>query len=350
MARIRFEGVRKDYGGHAVLAPLDLDIADGEFFTFVGPSGCGKSTLLALVAGVETPTAGEIRFDDRRIDTLSPGERDVAMVFQSYALYPHLTVRANLAFPLQVRRTPAAQVAAEVARVAELLGLAALLDRRPRELSGGQRQRVALGRALVRRPKAFLMDEPLSNLDARLRLEMREEIKRLHASLGITTIYVTHDQEEAMALSGRMAVLGDGRIQQCGAPQAIYEAPANLFVARFVGSPPINVLEGAALARIPGLAERLRGGEAAGDWLLGVRPTDLVARPAACATGVEAEVALTEPTGGDLWVVATWEGHRLKARAAPGASFAPGERAWLDFGSARVHRFDRQSGARLAQD
>ncbi|MDF3010841.1 MAG: transporter ATP-binding protein, partial [Burkholderiales bacterium] len=203
MARIRFERLAKRFDAQAVLAPLELEIADGEFFTFVGPSGCGKSTLLNLVAGVEAPSSGALYFDDQRVDALAPGARDVAMVFQSYALYPHLSVGDNIAFPLRVRGTPRAEIEREVARVAEVLGLRELLRRKPRQLSGGQRQRVALGRALVRRPRAFLMDEPLSNLDARLRLEMREELKRLHEAHGITTIYVTHDQEEAMALSQR---------------------------------------------------------------------------------------------------------------------------------------------------
>ncbi|MBI2290172.1 MAG: ABC transporter ATP-binding protein [Betaproteobacteria bacterium] len=240
MARIRFEGLEKRYGSQPVLAPLDLVIEDGEFFTFVGPSGCGKSTLLHLIAGIEAPQAGAIYFDHDRVDQLAPGARDVAMVFQSYALYPHLTVRENIAFPLRVRRLARAEIGREVGRVADALGLAALLDRKPRELSGGQRQRVALGRALVRRPRVFLMDEPLSNLDARLRLEMREELKRLHEAYRVTTIYVTHDQEEAMALSQRIAVLSAGRVQQCATPQQVYADPANLFVAQFVGSPPIN--------------------------------------------------------------------------------------------------------------
>ena len=207
------------FGSLTVVSHVNLSIKAGEFFTFVGPSGCGKSTLLSLVAGVEAPSDGAIWFDDERIDALAPGQRDVAMVFQSYALYPHLSVRDNLAFPLRARGRKPAEIATEVAEVARMLGLTELLDRKPRQLSGGQRQRVALGRALVRRPKVFLMDEPLSNLDARLRLEMREELRRLHASYGITTIYVTHDQEEAMALSDRLAVISGGEVLQVGAPR-----------------------------------------------------------------------------------------------------------------------------------
>jgi multiple sugar transport system ATP-binding protein len=261
MARIRFAGLAKRFGAQEVLAPLELEIADGEFFTFVGPSGCGKSTLLNLIAGVEPPSAGALYFDEMRVDTLVPGARDVAMVFQSYALYPHLSVRENIAFPLRVRRTPRAEIEREVARVAEVLGLGDLLERKPRQLSGGQRQRVALGRALVRRPRVFLMDEPLSNLDARLRLEMREELKRLHEAHGVTTVYVTHDQEEAMALSQRVAVLSAGRIEQCGARSR--STPIRQPVRRpVIGSPPINVLEGERLHRFlpsPSCGRRRRG-------------------------------------------------------------------------------------------
>ncbi len=328
MARVRFEGVAKRFGEHAVLAPLDLEIADGEFFTFVGPSGCGKSTLLALVAGLEAASAGAIHFDAARVDGLPPGERDVAMVFQSYALYPHLTVRENIAFPLRVRRAPRAEVDAAVERAAASLGLSPLLARRPRELSGGQRQRVALGRALVRRPRVFLMDEPLSNLDARLRLEMREEFQRLHAAHGITTLYVTHDQEEAMALSRRVAVLEAGRIAQCGPPQDVYADPASLFVAQFLGSPPLNVLAGAAP-----------------DVVLGVRPADVLVHAGAREGALAATVALLEPTGSDLWVTGEWRGQRLKGRAA-GAAPERGATAWFSVPPERVYAFDAATGAR----
>jgi ABC-type sugar transport system ATPase subunit len=290
MARIRFAGLAKRFGAQEVLAPLELEIADGEFFTFVGPSGCGKSTLLNLVAGVEPPSAGALYFDETRVDTLARA-RDVAMVFQSYALYPHLSVRENIAFPLRVRRA-ATEVEREVARVAEVLGLGALLERKPRQLSGGQRQRVALGRALVRKPHVFLMDEPLSNLDARLRLEMREELKRLHEAHGVTTVYVTHDQEEAMALSQRVAVLNAGRIEQFGAPQQIYADPANIHRA-VPGQPPLNVLPGT-----PGV-------------VLGVRLAGLLARRRAGA--LAARVTLS--TGSELWITAEREGIRLKGRA-----------------------------------
>jgi len=330
MARIRFAGLAKRFDAQAVLAPLELEIADGEFFTFVGPSGCGKSTLLGLIAGIEAPSSGALYFDDERVDALAPGARDVAMVFQSYALYPHLTVRENIAFPLRVRGLARAEIAREVERVAQVLGLYPLLERKPRQLSGGQRQRVALGRALVRRPRAFLMDEPLSNLDARLRLEMREELKRLHEAHGVTTVYVTHDQEEAMALSQRVAVLNAGRIEQCGTPQDVYADPANLFVAQFLGSPPLNVLEGESP-----------------EVVLGVRPADVVVHAAPREGALAARVTLLEPTGSDLWVSADWRGSRIKGRAAPGAAPGRGATAYFEAPPERVYAFERATGARL---
>jgi multiple sugar transport system ATP-binding protein len=343
MPGIRLQGLAKHYDGLQVLAPLDLSIEDGEFFTFLGPSGCGKSTLLNLIAGVDTPSGGSIWFGERRIDALAPGERDVAMVFQSYALYPHLSVRENIAFPLRVRRTPAPAIAAQVDRVAVGLGLAGLLDRRPRQLSGGQRQRVALARALVRRPHVFLMDEPLSNLDARLRLEMREELARLHAAHRITTVYVTHDQEEAMALSDRIAVLHEGRIEQLGAPQSVHDDPANLFVAGFVGSPPINVVAH------PAVRAALGGRDAAG-VAIAIRPADVAVLSAPDADAAAAETLLIEPTGNDRWIVCRWNGQRIKGRAAHDAAFAPGATAWLAVKSGRVYAFDRATGRRLGTD
>jgi ABC-type sugar transport system ATPase subunit len=329
MARIRFAGLAKRFDTQVVLAPLELEIAEGEFFTFVGPSGCGKSTLLNLIAGVEAPSSGALYFDAQRVDALAPGARDVAMVFQSYALYPHLSVRENIAFPLRVRGMGRAEIAREVARVAQVLGLSDFLDRKPRQLSGGQRQRVALGRALVRRPRVFLMDEPLSNLDARLRLEMREELKRLHEVHGITTIYVTHDQEEAMALSQRVAVLHAGRIEQCGTPQQVYADPASLFVAQFLGSPPLNLLEGDS----PGV-------------VLGVRPADMLVHATPREGAIAARVTLLEPTGSDLWVSAEWRGSRIKGRAAPGAVPQRGAEAWFEVPAERIYAFDRATGMR----
>src|SRR5438067_4856831 len=249
MANVVFQAVTKEFpGGTIAVDCLTLDVADGEFMILVGPSGCGKTTALRMVAGLEKPTSGTIAIGDRVVNGLSARDRDVAMVFQNYALYPHMTVRRNLAYPLRQRHTPAPEVDRRVAEISAMLGLDDLLKRRPAQLSGGQRQRVAMGRALVREPKVFLLDEPLSNLDAKLRVQMRSELKRLHARLQVTTIYVTHDQVEAMTLGDRIAVLSWGRIQQLGAPQDIYEHPANVFVAGFIGSPPMNLLRGTARA------------------------------------------------------------------------------------------------------
>ncbi len=344
MAHIRFKGLGKRFGDTVVAEDLDLAIADGEFFTFLGPSGCGKSTLLHLVAGIEAPSAGSIEFDGRAVDHLDPQDRDVAMVFQSYALYPHLSVRENLAFPLKNRRVAARDIGPRVEEVARSLGLEALLERRPGQLSGGQRQRVALGRALVRRPAAFLMDEPLSNLDARLRLEMREELKRLHALHRVTTLFVTHDQEEAMVLSHRIAVLKDGRVQQCGTPSEIYHAPANLFVAKFVGSPEMNILPGERLAGEPALARLAARAEA--PVVLGVRPADVRVAATPSAGAIAAEVSVVEPTGPETWVVGEWRGTRIKGRAEPGAQLAPGATAWFGMPEERIFGFDAETGAR----
>ena len=345
MATIRIEGLAKRYDGQRVLGPLDLRIEDGEFFTFVGPSGCGKSTLLNLIAGVDVPSAGRIWFDDRDVSPLSPGERDIAMVFQSYALYPHMTVRENIGFPLRVRGRPRQEIAHEVDRVARTLGLVDLLERRPRQLSGGQRQRVALGRALVRRPAAFLMDEPLSNLDAGLRLEMRAEFKRLHELHGVTTIYVTHDQEEAMVLSDRLAVLDAGSIRQCGSPQRLYDDPDNLFVARFLGSPPINVVRGDALADLVSfVAPRATS---AGSELFAVRPAQVTVGVEPGRDALPGTVVLTESTGADLWVIAELAGQRIRGKAAPGASPQRGSTVYLRIDAGAIQRFDEASGARV---
>jgi multiple sugar transport system ATP-binding protein len=339
------EGVHKRYGEVRVVHDLDLEIADREFFTFVGPSGCGKSTLLNMIAGLEGLSGGALYFDQDEVGRLSPGERDVAMVFQSYALYPHMSVFDNLAFPLRVKRMARREVRRQVEQVAASLGLEGLLRRKPRELSGGQRQRVALGRALVRRPRVFLMDEPLSNLDARLRMEMREEIKRIHNEFRITTIYVTHDQEEAMVLSERVAVLNQGRIEQCGGPLEIYERPANLFVAGFIGSPAINVLEARHAAVASGLSTALHcGGK---EVVIGVRPADVSVTAQAQPEAIAAEVMLIEPTGSDVWVVGQADGSRIKGRALPGETFRPGAPAWFRLAPERVHLFDKATGIRL---
>src|ERR671931_289027 len=283
MPGIRLEGLTKSYGKHGLRAvdEVDLEVRDGEFMVLVGPSGCGKSTLLKLMAGIEETTSGHILIGDRDVTHLDPRKRDVAMVFQNYALYPHLSVRQNLGFGLKLRGTGKGDIAARVAEVAQILGLEEVLDRRPGELSGGQRQRVAMGRAIVREPAAFLMDEPLSNLDAKLRVSMRAELSRLHERLGITTVYVTHDQVEAMTLGDRVAVLRDGVLQQCDSPQTLFRRPANLFVAAFIGSPAMNLVEatgsngavsfaGHSLALPEGASPNGTGPS----LILGIRPSD----------------------------------------------------------------------------
>ena len=342
MASIEFEGVSKRFGTTTVLDRLDLTIHEGEFFTFVGPSGCGKSTTLTLIAGLERPSAGTVRFDGQPVNDLAPRQRDVAMVFQSYALYPHMSVAGNIAFPLKLRGAEARDIDTAVAEVAARLGIAALLDRRPGELSGGQRQRVALGRALVRRPRVFLLDEPLSNLDARLRLEMRAELKRLHGEYGITTVYVTHDQEEAMALSDRVAVLNAGRIEQCDPPLEIYRNPANLFVAGFVGSPPINVLDARHFRDLA-----LPADVPPEDVLVGLRPAEVRVAAEAGPRTIAADVQLCEPTGDALWVVGRVDGQQIVGRGDAAAPPAPGSRAHFEYAPGQLHFFSRGSGQRL---
>jgi ABC-type sugar transport system ATPase subunit len=322
MAEVRLEHLSKRFGATNILPDVTLTIGDGEYFAIVGPSGCGKSTLLHLLAGLDRPTSGRILFDGVDVTGLEPRHRDVALVFQSYALYPHMTVRDNLAFPLRVARgkngLDRQQIEGEVRRVAGFLGLDSLLDRKPRELSGGQRQRVALGRALIRKPRVFLMDEPLSNLDAQLRASMRAELRRLHEELKITTIYVTHDQTEAMTLADRLAVLNHGQVQQVDRPHDIYDRPANLFVAGFMGYPPMNLLqarvESEMLRAGPIRLPRPRTAAASGldqAVMLGIRPEAIVVEPAE-KIGEEGSVAgvirLIEPSGTGAWVTVDLRG------------------------------------------
>jgi multiple sugar transport system ATP-binding protein len=306
MAGIRLVGVTKAFGSVTAVDDVSLEIADGEFLVLVGPSGCGKSTLLRMIAGLEESTAGEVWIGDADVTDLAPRSRDIAMVFQSYALYPHMSVRQNLGYGLKARRTPKPEIARRVEEVAELLGLADLLERRPAQLSGGQRQRVAMGRAIVRQPKAFLLDEPLSNLDAKLRVGMRASLAQLHQRLGVTTVYVTHDQTEAMTLGQRVAVMRDGHILQCARPQELYSEPANLFIAAFIGSPAMNLveatIEGNAVRfgqyRIP-LAEPPAGARV----VLGIRPETF--EDAAFAPGrptISVHVEVLEELGSDAHV------------------------------------------------
>jgi ABC-type sugar transport system ATPase subunit len=352
LAEIRFENVGKRFGDVEVVRALDLTVRDGEFFTFVGPSGCGKSTILNMIAGLEGLSGGNIFFDGSPVNHLSPAERDVAMVFQSYALYPHMSVRDNLAFPLVMKKAGKAVVEREVERVSALLGIGELLDRKPAQLSGGQKQRVALGRAIIRRPRAFLMDEPLSNLDARLRVEMRVELKRLHRELGITTIYVTHDQSEALALSGRIAVLNRGSVEQCGDPNEIFFRPANLFVAGFIGAPPMNFIPARVLRAAPleiecqGVAfspvtEKAPEGVS---LIVGVRPETLAVARESTDGSVAVTVSMVEPAGLVNWVEVEWNGLMLKGVADAGTDMKPGEKIFASFPAHRALIFDPETG------
>jgi len=328
MATVELERLRKSHpGAPDALRDLSLRVADGEFVSLVGPSGCGKSTTLNLIAGLDEPTGGAVRIDGRTVNGLSPGERDVAMVFQSYALYPHKDVRGNLAFPLQMARLPRDEIQRRVAETAGLLDIAPLLSRKPRELSGGQRQRVALGRALVRKPRVFLFDEPLSNLDAGLRSQLRGELKRLHRTLRATFVYVTHDQAEAMTLSDRIAVLRAGELQQVGPPREIYDRPANRFVAEFFGTPRINVVP----ARVLGI-------EGSGE--VGLRPEHLEVLTGPAPGALSGTVELLELTGAETWVTLAVAGERLVARASADFATAPGGRAWVRPMRDRVLRLD----------
>lgn len=365
MAEVKLEHLSKRFGAASVLRDVTLTIREGELFAIVGPSGCGKSTLLHLLAGLDRPTSGRILFDGVDVTGLEPRERDIALVFQSYALYPHMSVRENLAFPLRVAQRKNGldrrQIEGEVRRVSGFLGLDALLDRRPRELSGGQRQRVALGRALIRKPRVFLMDEPLSNLDAQLRASMRAELRRLHEELKITTVYVTHDQTEALTLADRLAVLDRGEVQQVDHPHEIYQRPANLFVAGFMGYPPMNLLEaqveGGLLRAGP---MRLTGPRVRpelrhdGMVTVGIRPEAIVVDSIGkigeegSAAGV---VSLIEPSGSGAWITVDLrdkDGETTVIGAAA-AGFLPriGDSVSVAMCRPTVHLFDRATGQRV---
>lgn len=348
MARLTLENVSKRHpDGTEALREVSLEVPDGALFTLVGPSGCGKSTLLSLIAGLDRATDGAVRIDGEVVNALAPGERDIAMVFQSYALYPHLTVAGNLAFPLEVARMPRRERDARVAEVAELLGLSGLLQRRPSALSGGQRQRVALGRALVRRPRLFLFDEPLSNLDAALRVQMRAELKALHQRLKATFIYVTHDQVEAMSLADRIAVMHEGRIVQAAPATEVYHHPATRFVGGFIGNPPMNFLpaerEGEG-ARVAG--HLFRDAPAADAALLfGIRPEDLV--PA--GEGLAGRVRVVEPLGPHQLVTMDLAGHLFRVVLDNDLAVRPGETLTLAPRPGRVRWFDADSGVSLTQ-
>ena len=359
MAKVQLQGVRKVYdNGQVAVKDATFEVADGELMVLVGPSGCGKSTLLRMVAGLEEISGGTLTIGDRVVNDVAPKDRDIAMVFQSYALYPHMTVAENLAFGLKLRGHDKAIIDKRISEAAQTLGLTDMMDKLPKAMSGGQRQRVALGRALVREPAVFLLDEPLSNLDAKLRHSVRTEIAQLHRKLGTTMIYVTHDQVEAMTLGQRIVVLKDGIIQQIDTPMALYDRPANLFVAGFLGSPAMNVLQG-RLIQAEGLelelGEGLRVplGDARIDpaWLdreisVGIRPESLQPGTAG-PESFEAVVEVVEPVGNEVFLNLRSGTHPLVARVAPSAMPVIGDRLALTVASDRLHFFDAESGRRL---
>ncbi len=352
MARVQLKGVSKRWGNTTAVQPMDLDIADGEFLVLLGPSGCGKTTTMRMVAGLEDPSEGDVLIGDRRVNDLEPKDRDVAMVFQSYGLYPNMTVRENIAFPLKIRGQTPEQIGPAVQQAAERVELLDFMDRKPKELSGGQRQRVALARAIVRQPAVFLMDEPLSNLDAKLRVSMRAHLKHLHHELGVTTIYVTHDQIEAMTLADRVVVMSKAQIQQIGTPEAIYNDPANLFVAGFIGSPPMNLIEGELKAGCfvaPGISIAGFGGLTQVGVVLGVRPEDLslAETDTAGAAGVLGPVFSVELTGEATQVTVRAGKHLVVARTPKAFRVAIDSPLALSTQAERCFLFDAASTQRI---
>jgi multiple sugar transport system ATP-binding protein len=358
MATVQIKGVEKYFGAAHIIRGVDIDIEDGQFAVLVGPSGCGKSTLLRMIAGLEQISAGEVRIGGRVVNDMMPKERDIAMVFQNYALYPHMTVRDNMAFSLMLARQPKAVADERVRKAADILGLGALLDRYPRQLSGGQRQRVAMGRCIVRDPQVFLFDEPLSNLDAKLRVQMRTEIKELHQRLKTTSVYVTHDQIEAMTMADKIVVMRDGRVEQTGSPLELYDRPVNQFVAGFIGSPAMNFLPG-VLKRANGTARvELAGGlslpapasaHAAADGqqvIYGTRPEHM--ELAGGEDGVPTEVVVVEPTGADTQVFTKIAGIEVTSVFRDRHAFRPGQIIRLRPDPGRAHLFDAGTGVRLA--
>ena len=349
MAQVAIRNVSKAFGSVRVLHEVSVDIADGAFVVLVGPSGCGKSTLLRMVAGLESVSGGSIAIGEREVTNLPPAKRDIAMVFQNYALYPHKTVAQNMAFALKLRKTSPAVIAERVRKAAEILDLAPYLERYPRQLSGGQRQRVAMGRAIVRDPQVFLFDEPLSNLDAKLRVQMRTEIKELHQRLKTTTIYVTHDQVEAMTMADTIVVMHAGRIEQMGAPLDLFDRPANVFVAGFIGSPAMNLLKGRVAGGgvdVDGVRVPIPAGAKVSegqDVLYGVRPEHLELAP----DGFPAEIKVVEPTGSETMVFLRFGSGELVALFRERHNFRPGDTLNLRPRAEAVHLFDPQSGKRL---
>ena len=360
MANLAINHINKRFGNLTVLKDINISIEDGEFLVLVGPSGCGKSTLLSIIAGLDDHTSGSITIDGKSVQGLEPKERDIAMVFQSYALYPAMTVEQNIGFSLEMSKIPKPERLDRVGKVADLLQIRPLLKRRPGQLSGGQRQRVAMGRALVREPKIFLFDEPLSNLDAKLRVEMRTEIKKLHQRLGATIVYVTHDQIEAMTMATRIAVMKDGILQQFGTPEDIYDRPANVFVATFMGSPPMNLLsavvgDGSQNLSIQGAdailpmpssatAKVLRGKQV----LLGLRPEWLSLAPGSTSQPtLEVYVEVVEPTGPDIFVASKLGERDIMARLPTGSQIRVGEKVRFAVDLSKAVLFDAETGAAI---
>jgi multiple sugar transport system ATP-binding protein len=364
MAPVTLEDVRKVYDGNVAVEGASFSIADGEFVVLVGPSGSGKSTVLRMIAGLESISAGRIMIGDRVVNDMPPKERDIAMVFQNYALYPHMTVYENMAFALKLRKLSKTEIDQRVRAAAEILGLGPFLSRNPRQLSGGQRQRVAVGRAIVRQPRVFLFDEPLSNLDAKLRVQMRREISRLHRELKATMIYVTHDQTEAMTMGDRIVVMSDGRVQQIGEPLALYRRPANAFVAGFIGSPAMNMLPGTLVegdsgprfeGADDGVALRLSADAAAvtrarigREVLLGVRPEHLSVVPAGSDEALSVQLDAIEPMGDVIYLHGTTGGREVTARVPPQPLPEPGAFVWLAPDRKHLHFFDAGGGESLA--
>ncbi|MDX6750872.1 sn-glycerol-3-phosphate ABC transporter ATP-binding protein UgpC [Geminicoccaceae bacterium 1502E] len=355
MASVDVRKVEKFFGSVQVLHGVSIDIVDGEFVVLVGPSGCGKSTLLRMIAGLEEISRGDIVIGGRVVNNVPPKDRDIAMVFQNYALYPHMTVRQNMAFSLKLRKADKATMDERVNHAAGILGLEPYLDRYPRQLSGGQRQRVAMGRAIVRDPQVFLFDEPLSNLDAKLRVQMRTEIKELHQRLKTTSVYVTHDQIEAMTMADRIVVMQLGHVEQVGAPLELYDRPVNLFVAGFIGSPSMNFIDatikrnGADAVAVTANGTQLplpveAGGRDGQAIVYGVRPEHLELRP---GEGHESEVVVIEPTGAEILVVVQYAGQDCQVVFKDRHAFRPGDRIALAPRLDQVHVFDKQSGKRI---
>lgn len=344
MADVKIQDIRKSYGATEVLHGLNVEIQDGEFVALVGPSGCGKSTLLRMIAGLEPINGGTIAIGDRVVNNLPPAERDIAMVFQTYALYPHKSVAENMGFALKVAKVDKAEIARRVKEAAEILSLTEYLDRKPRHLSGGQRQRVAMGRAIVRDPQVFLFDEPLSNLDAKLRIQMRTEIKELHQRLKTTTVFVTHDQIEAMTLADRIVVMQAGRIEQVGTPLDLYDNPVNEFVATFIGAPSMNLLAGELSGgQVTVGGQQFVGPSGTAQVKLGVRPEHLILSDG----GLPMEVKVVEPTGSETMVFLRFQGQDVTAVFRERHAFSPGQVIHLSPDPDHLHIFDAGTGARL---